>query len=344
MKKKDLSFFCCLACMADLSLKIFEPEEPADSVTEGALVCKSCKTWYPITDGIPFLLDRGYYAYWDVQGFVRKWGGKFDFDNYKLLNRKTVPEKLKQLNFYNEDSELYDDLVADSPFWKASDWNILAKWTGEMAIDGAVLDMGCGTGRCAIPLARSGRHVIATDLSIGMLKKAISKSAQDGVGDITYFLADAEDLPLKHGVFSTVLSFGMMHHVANPSAIVEGAGKFLMPGGHFYALENNASPVRFLFDMLMKLNKLWNEEAGNHPLFARKEVEDFITDNGMCPELRTSTFLPPHLFNLMGYEFAKKALSATDWFFGHIPLLRTFGGQLVIKATKTQNTELRGIK
>ena len=54
----------------------------------------------------------------------------------------------------------------------------------------------------------------------------------------------------------------MMHHVANPAAIVEGAERLLMPGGHFYALENNASPVRFIFDVLMKIQKLWNEEAG----------------------------------------------------------------------------------
>lgn len=335
MNKYDLSYFCCLSCRGDLFAETFKAGSgDGSNITEGILFCPSCRTMYLISEGIPFLLDSGYYEYFDTESFLLKWNGKFDFSRYKLLNRKTVPEKLKQLNFYNKDSELYDDLVADSPFWKASDWNVLSKWTDEMATDGAVLDMGCGTGRCAIPLARSGRHIIATDLSIGMLKKAISKSVQAGVGDITYFLADAEDLPLKHGVFSTVLSFGMMHHVANPSAIVEGAEKFLMPGGHFYALENNASPVRFLFDVLMKLYKLWNEEAGNHPLFARKEIEDFITGNGMRPELRTSTFLPPHFFNLMGYEFAKKVLSATDWFFGRLPVIRNFGGQLVIKATK----------
>lgn len=337
MNKADISFFCCLVCRSELSLKIFETNgSNGRQVKEGTLFCSSCRTFYPVTDGIPFLLDKGYYEYFDMPVFLKKWNGQFDFNDYKLPNRKTVPEKIKQLNFYNEDSESYDDLVSNSSFWKASDWNVLNGWLREMAVDGAVLDMGCGTGRCAIPLAQSGRHVIATDLSIGMLKKAIAKSAQAGVGDITYFLADAEDLPLKYGAFSTVLSFGMMHHVANPAAIVEGAERFLAPGGHFYALENNASPVRFIFDMLMKLNKLWNEEAGNHPLFAKKEVEDFIIGNGMFPELRTSTFLPPHLFNLMGYEFAKKALYATDWFFGRIPLLRTFGGQLVIKATKAK--------
>lgn len=338
MNKADISFFCCLACREELSLKIFEMDDLADrNVKNGVLFCNSCKTSYPITEGVPLLLDRGYYEYFNIQNFLNKWDGQFDFNNYKLLDRKTIPEKIKQLNFYNEDSESYDDFVSHSNFWRASDWNVLRRWVSEMPSDGMVLDVGCGTGRCAIPLARSGRRVIATDISIGMIRKAIAKSVESGVSDITYFLADAEDLPLKNGLFSTVISFGMMHHVANPVAIIEGAKKLLLPGGHFYALENNASPARFIFDMLMRIQKLWNEEAGSHPLFKIKEVKDFIKNNDMHPEIRTSTFLPPHVFNLMSYELARKVLYATDWFFGHIPLISNFGGQLVIKATKTKS-------
>lgn len=336
MEKSDLPFFCCLACRADLLLKVFEPEESAQRVKEGVLFCQQCNTFYPILEGIPFLLDRGYYTYLDIQSFLKKWGNEFDFNNYKLLNRKTISEKHKQLSFYNADSESYDDLVSNSNFWRASDWNVLHKWIIELPIDGAILDMGCGTGRCSIPLAQDGRHVIATDLSIGMLRKAVTKSARSGVGNITYFLADAEDLPLKPCLFSTVISFGVLHHVPNPAAMIKGVGKLLRTGGVFYALENNASPLRFIFDMLMKIHKLWNEEAGSHPLFKIKGVEDLIKSNGMRPEIRTSTFLPPHIFNLMSYELAKKVLSATDWFFGHIPLVSNFGGQIVIKATKVE--------
>jgi ubiquinone/menaquinone biosynthesis C-methylase UbiE/uncharacterized protein YbaR (Trm112 family) len=335
MNKADLPFFCCLACKADLSLKIFEMDSLVDqSVRNGVLFCQPCKIFYPIDERVPFLLDSGYYEYFDMQAFLKKWDNQFDFRSYKLLNRKTVQEKVHQLNFYNEDSVSYDDLVSHSNFWRASDWNVMNSWIGDMPMDGVVLDMGCGTGRCSIPLAKSGRRVIATDLSIGMLRQAISKNVESGEGNITYFLADAEDLPLKKGLFSTVISFGMMHHVANPEAIVAGAERLLMSGGCFYALENNASPLRFIFDILMRIKKLWNEEAGSHPLFKIKEVKDFITHNNMYPEIRTSTFLPPHLFNRMGYDLARNVLSVTDRLFGHIPLISIFGGQLVIKGTK----------
>lgn len=340
--KTDLSFFFCLACKADLLLKVFEPEGSAPTknvkdVKEGVLFCPSCKTFYPISENIPFLLDSGYYAYFDIQSFLSKWRSKFDFENYKLLNRKTVPEKLKQLNFYNTDAESYDDLVVDSTFWKACDWNSLHGWVEELPKDSIVLDMGCGSGRCSIPLAQKGRHVFATDISIGMLRKAIAKTRDAGVGNITYFLADAEDLPVKPGLFSTVVSYGMLHHASDPVAIIKNVKRLLRPGGTFCILENHASPVRPVFDLLMKVWKLWNEEAGAQPLFKIEELRELIRSNGMKDEIRTTVFLPPHLFNLMSYELAKKVLFATDWVFGHIPLVNNFGGQLIVKATKAES-------
>lgn len=335
MNKKDLSIFCCLKCNGDLILENFEiKERNEDSVTEGVLVCLACKIFYPISESIPFLLDSGYYEYFDLKSFVKKWQQRFNFDNYSLLNIKTIPEKLKQLNFYNEDSNCYDDLVSHSKFWKVSDWNVLRRWLRELPEDSTILDIGCGTGRCAIPLTLSGRRVIATDLSIGMLRRAISKSRQAGCENITYFLADAEALPLKENLFSTVISFGLLHHVNDPSAIVKGARRLLKGKGTFYALENNASPLRPVFDLLMKFSKLWNEEAGHSPTFKIKEVDKFIKLSGMQPEIRTSTFLPPHLFNMMSHNLAKNTLAFTDLILGNTPLVKHLGGQLIIKATK----------
>lgn len=333
----DIPFFRCLKCGKELSLKAFEFRRGnTDNIQEGVLFCPSCKTFYPITEGIPFLLDSGYYEYFDTKGFVRRWADKFDFGNYTLLDRKTVPEKLKQLNFYNVDSDSYDDLVSHSKFWKASDWNILRRWFVELPAEGMILDIGCGTGRCTIPLAKKGRRIIGTDLSIGMLRKAVEKSEREGLDNITYFLADAEELPFKTELFSTVISFGLLHHVNKPASIIQAIDKLLKDKGVFYALENNASPLRPIFDAMMKFRKLWNEEAGSHPLFRAKDIKNAIVSAGMRPEIRVSTFLPPHLFNFMSTGIARKVISFTDYVFGKLPVINNFGGQLVIKAVKNK--------
>jgi ubiquinone/menaquinone biosynthesis C-methylase UbiE/uncharacterized protein YbaR (Trm112 family) len=344
MKRDDLSFFCCLSCKADLNLKIFSIRQAdTNNIEEGVLFCSECKIFYPIHESIPFLLDRSYYKDFDIQSFLKRWTTHFDFNNYKPLDRKVIPEKLKQLNFYNSDSANYDSLVSYSKFWKVSDWNILHRWFSELSQDSIILDIGCGTGRCTIPLAKDGKRIIGTDISIGMLRKAIMKSTEAGLSNITYFLADAEDLPLKTGLFSAVISFGLLHHVNNPVVIIRSVGKLLKNNGTFYALENNASLLRPIFDILMRIFKLWNEEAGSYPLFKLEEVKNFIKSNGLHPMICTSTFLPPHLFNFMSHNFAKKILFFTDYFFSRIPIVSNFGGQLVIKATKTSSNIGEGV-
>ncbi|MCK4948148.1 MAG: methyltransferase domain-containing protein [Candidatus Aureabacteria bacterium] len=337
MNKNDLSFFRCLSCKSDLSLKVFEINEgDKDNVKEGVLFCPSCKILYPISESIALLLDVDYCKHFDTRKFFQKWSKEFDFDKYKPLRKETSSEKFKQLDFYNEDSKSYDDLVSYSNFWKASDWNILQEWSAGLPKDGVILDVGCGTGRCAVPLVKGGKRVIATDLSIGMLRKAVAKSAEAGVNNITYFLADAESLPLKPDLFSAIISFGLLHHVNNPVTIIKSTEKLLKAGGIFCALENNASPLRPIFEMLMKIWKLWNEEAGSHPVFKLKEMKAFIENSGMSPKIRTSTFLPPHLCNLMSYNMARKMLFLTDWIFNRIPVVSNFGGQLVVRAVKTK--------
>lgn len=336
MRRSDLPFFRCLACRGDLALTEFVPGDGADSVAEGVLACTSCKTIYPVTEGIPFLLDLGYCADFDSDGFSRRWQGTFDFGRFAFFRRAIKNAQMHQLTFYNEDVKDYDDQVAGSAFWRAADANILGQWAQEIPPESLVLDLGCGTGRCAVPLARSGCRVIATDLSIGMLRKAIRTTRAAGVGEITYFLADAEALALKPDSFAVVLSYGMLHHVNEPKLILQEVQKVLTDGGRFYALENHASSVRFVFDLMMRARKLWNEEAGSSPLFAASELEDLARAAGLVPRTETKIFLPPHLMNLVGFALAKRALALTDRLCSGIPILRTFGGQVVLTARKSR--------
>src|SRR3972149_4900380 len=46
-----------------------------------------------------------------------------------------------------------------------------------------VLDLGCGAGRNAVPLARLGWDVLGIDLSMPMLSAAAQRAREDGVAD-----------------------------------------------------------------------------------------------------------------------------------------------------------------
>lgn len=78
----------------------------------------------------------------------------------------------------------YDDFVADTPLCQLDDQIIqqtfpgFSKGPSEQTGNASevILDLGCGTGRMAMPLAERGYEVIGVDLSHTMLEKLLEKS------------------------------------------------------------------------------------------------------------------------------------------------------------------------
>jgi SAM-dependent methyltransferase len=93
-----------------------------------------------------------------------------------------------------------------------------------------VLDVAAGSGNAAIPAARTGAQVIASDLTPELLEAGQKLAAEGGV-DLTWEIADAEALPYGDGEFEAVLScLGVMfapHHQAAADELV----RVCRPGG-----------------------------------------------------------------------------------------------------------------
>lgn len=60
-----------------------------------------------------------------------------------------------------------------------------------------ILDVGCGTGRHSIELAKRGYHVTGIDLSRSQLERAKKKAAEKNLS-IPFLEHDARDLPFEH--------------------------------------------------------------------------------------------------------------------------------------------------
>ena len=57
----------------------------------------------------------------------------------------------------------------------------------------SVLDVGCGSGALALPLARAGHDVVALDFSAGMLDVLLQRAAADGLRNLTTIHAGWDD-------------------------------------------------------------------------------------------------------------------------------------------------------
>ena len=93
-----------------------------------------------------------------------------------------------------------------------------------------VLDVAAGTGTSALPAARLGAAVTATDLTPELLAVGRDDAAAEGL-DITWETADAEALPYPDGEFDVVMSaIGVMfapHHQQAADELV----RVCRPGG-----------------------------------------------------------------------------------------------------------------
>lgn len=325
--------FCPRCKSGPLAINAFTP---AASLEEGVLSCNHCSSWFPVIEGVPFLLTELSPFKGIVKDFLSRWSRAFDFPDMHE-GRPLGAVKETQVLHYAQDSACYDSLVPDSVFWQASDWNTIGRWIEIIPQHARVLDIGCGTGRCSIPLAGKARKVIGVDLSFEMIKCAKRKSQwlKEEIRP-EFIVADAESLPFCPGSFDAVIGFGILHHVEHPKDVLSEASRVVTEKGLFFALENNDSKFRWIFDLLMSVHKLWNEQGGAVPLLKKNDILKWANEAGLDVSVSTSTFLPPHLFNIMNVKLAKTTLYYSDKLMNRVPFLGEQGGQLIIKGVKAK--------
>jgi SAM-dependent methyltransferase len=114
---------------------------------------------------------------------------------------------------------------ADLPLWE----ELVA------AGDGAVLDLGCGTGRVALHLARRGHEVIGLDRDATLLAALRERAGELAVGTVH---ADARDFALDRPVALALAPMQTLQLLEGPEdrlACLRRVAAALAPGGRFAA-------------------------------------------------------------------------------------------------------------
>lgn len=94
----------------------------------------------------------------------------------------------------------------------------------------AVLDLGCGGGLVAAPLARMGAKVTAIDASPEAIGAASAYAQQSGL-DIAFECATAEMLVERGAQFDLVTALEIVEHVADVNAFLVAATRLVAPSG-----------------------------------------------------------------------------------------------------------------
>lgn len=96
-------------------------------------------------------------------------------------------------------------------------------------------DLGCGTGSTSAALAPWVERVVAVDGSYAMLDAARARVA--GAPNVELRAGELESLPLESCSLDVALLLLVLHHVAEPAAVLAEAGRVLRPGGRLMVMD-----------------------------------------------------------------------------------------------------------
>jgi SAM-dependent methyltransferase len=150
------------------------------------------------------------------------------------------------------------------------------------------LDIGCGAGRNAIPLAHAGWTVIGTDLSRPMLAAATARVQQDGLSErVQFLLAPMDRLPVASSSCDFVIAHGIWNLARSGDEFrgaVREAARIARPGAALFVftfsrhtLPPDAEPV-----------------AGESFVFTQfsGQPQCFLTEEQLLAEMRDAGFAP----------------------------------------------------
>jgi ubiquinone/menaquinone biosynthesis C-methylase UbiE/uncharacterized protein YbaR (Trm112 family) len=311
---------------------------------EGVLACEGCGRWFAISDYmlelLPDALSRrdARHDFWHRHRARLGELGLGDPAAAPSAQTEEFEVQARQTRYFDDLASRSDEFSYEhfmgTAFWRAQDARMFTRWLPQIDSSSLVLDVGCGDGRTTFRLAGADR-VVAFDLSSNQVRRAVQRARDLGLlARFTFFVGDASSFPVADRSVDSVLMDGVLHHVPDPAQTLREAGRVLKEGGRYFGKENNRTPLRPLFDLLQRVRPLWHEEAGPEQVISPGRLRRWAADAGMTVSVEPQVYLPPHFFGRVDERRARRVLDATDRFFRRVPLVRRWGGLLVIEGRK----------
>ena len=159
-----------------------------------------------------------------------------------------------------------------------------------------VLDIGCGGGLLAEPIARLGASVTGVDALESNLKTAKTHAEQMGI-DIDYQHGTIEQMvSAQHKPFDAVMNMEVIEHVVDPRSFIADCGAMVKPDGLMFCSTLNRTAKAFLFAIVGAEYVLRWLPRGTHQYekFIRPdELNRWLLDAGMSPQACTGMNLNP---------------------------------------------------
>jgi SAM-dependent methyltransferase/uncharacterized protein YbaR (Trm112 family) len=212
---------------------LLDPDFGLD-VEVGALLCRPCRHWFPVTRGLPVLLP---YRTPLSEHFARDCGAHLArvAPGYTAPDREPVPGERFVMSSFSVEWLEYD---FDGVIWEMSYEDHDRRFQSELgryaprAGDGMFLELGCGIGiTTSLAHERYGVDAVGVDLSLAALRAAARYRANPF---LHFVQASVFHLPFAPETFQVVYSRGVLHHTYSTREAFRALATYCRPGGSLY--------------------------------------------------------------------------------------------------------------
>jgi len=156
-----------------------------------------------------------------------------------------------------------------------------------------ILEVGAGTGRDAVTLAKAGAEVLTLDYVPGSLGLTMKAANQTGV-TVAPVCGDGTGSPFADGTFDVVFHQGLLEHFPDPLPLLRDNIRILKPGGHVVI----DVPQTFHYYTLAKMMLIAIDKwfAGWETQFTIAELEKMATDEGLSITRSYGDWMVPGLW------------------------------------------------
>jgi 2-polyprenyl-3-methyl-5-hydroxy-6-metoxy-1,4-benzoquinol methylase len=182
-----------------------------------------------------------------------------------------------------------------------------------------IMEVGAGSGRDAVTLAKAGAEVLTLDYVAGSLD--ITRKAAGAAGvEVTTVCGDALGSPFPDGSFDVVFHQGLLEHFRDTTPLLRDNARLLKPGGHVIV----DVPQTFHYytvgkKILIALDKWF---AGWETQFTPSRLEGLVAAEGLEVTRTYGDWMVPGLW----YRAVRKILlTRLGWRLPMMPFWTTWG-------------------
>lgn len=218
-----------------------------------------------------------------------------------------------------------------------------------------ILDAGCGTGVVTRELAQRKYRVLGIDASYGMILKAKIVCNTDGRANVQLIQGDVQSLPLQDSSVDGVVCLGVITYFKSEEKALQELSRVLKPDGTLILSILNRSHLTYYLDLPRFINNRFKKALGSgsaspqntqakeslpiRSYFIPSILKSLEQRGFMVMEYKT---VPLGLLTFFNHELPPKRLNVKITLFlerfSKIPLIGSFGGMCLFKATKKRRS------